>query len=422
MLSTAGQIALLKTIPPGQLVHITLSVFPFILLDNLANGLGQNDPYAELFEVVSHLNVPSVRLITSVAGLVASVVKLRKLDSLEIDDQGFWDGGRPELYSRLASDQHRDLSRVITRSTLRTLIYRRKVVMHGQSDYAFYDFAAILGSCRAALSKLQVLVIVNHTISTATLVAIFKACPRLTSFTYFPYTSHQLPHMPRSLLILRTNCHLPSHNEALPLNLQELCIRRDGPLIPPPPDEYVPTLPPLQVLHAHISPLVSPDSIALLLKPMTGLRDLEILTLPLPWSDDCGCKDNNDGKPLTYKQANESHSHIGSERLGWRKDIDLALLLTILKTVPLDVLSFNHDHHLSTHPFPDVAHFDRLEAEKNVKEWWNDNKDHYQREAERVFEALNINALHWRVCPWQNEAWVRWSRGELGELLVEHWQ
>lgn len=415
-LDTGGQISLLSKIATGQLLSLSLQIFPHILLDNLAGGFGQHDPYEELMKEVARLKVPHIRLITSVIGLVPSICRLTDVVTLEIDDEGFWDGGQSESYAALASHRHQTLRDLLAALSLTSLTYRRKQITHRPRDYAFFDFANVVRS--AGLTSLESLNIRHHNVSNDILREIFSSSSTLRTFSYYPPIPHPISKPPAHLLALRTNCSLTPEYDAMPIELQELNIRRDGPLLPPPPDTYVPRLPStLTILNAHIAPGVYPSSISELFHTLENLRSLEMLVVPLPWLDECTCVAVK-GEVL-LQTAFSHHSNVTPDQLGWNAEITISVLLGLLKGYKLEVLVINHDHHLSRNPFPDIQHLGVTAARDNARTWWKENKDFYGTQADLFFAALPINEFKWRVCSWKNEAWISWHRGETGRLLVE---
>jgi hypothetical protein len=422
ILDTEKQTELLKAIAPDRLLELSLSLFPFLVLDNLASGFSDHDPYEALFDAVADLHIKSVRLVTNLAGLVHSSRKLRNLESLEIDDQGFWDGGDPKTYECLAADRHRDLVDIIARSRLTTLTYRGRTVRYRPFDYAFFDFASVLRSSSDALVNIRTLIVINQNISVKDMETIFKACSNLLTLVYYPYVVHELPIMPPRLRTLRTNCSLPSNVEAIPPELEELCIRRDGPILPYPPDGFIPSLPALHTLHAYIPPQVQPGQIAALLQQMKGVRNLELLVLPLPWTDQPELSSISGVVLPSQDSTGDRYTPLRSTQQGWHAECDLARLILLLTPLTnLEVVYINHDHYLSTHPFPALKLLGPVRAGKSATEWWSTHKAHFNAEVKIMFDALPIDEVHWQICNEATEAWIKWHRGEQGVLIVDNY-
>ncbi|KAK4687066.1 hypothetical protein P7C73_g3054, partial [Tremellales sp. Uapishka_1] len=420
-LSAEGQTRLLASITPGQMLSLSLSVFPYVLFGNLAGGFGHSDPYEDLFAAVDRLQVPHLRIVTNLVGLLPSVRKVKSCTTLEIDDQGFWDGGDSTPYSNLTPRQHLTLRQLILQTKPETLIYRRRKIPHRQTDFAFFNFSNVLLQAVKGLGNLRTLCLRNLQMTEEQLIELFKSCAKLSTFEYhIPEVHQQLPALPRQLRVLRTNCHLSSAEDSIPPHLEELCVTHDGPLIPSPPDLYVPHLPPLQRLHAHVSPGVTIAMLKQLLTKMIDLRDLELFVLPLPWSHGCGCLEmsEDEGKTLSYTDAMSKHPPPDPEQLGWREEITMEALVQILRPLSVVSLTINHDHHLQSHPFPDMHHLGPTRAREQAGVWWRANKEFYRQETQKLFDGVEgLLNIQWRVCLHDNEAWMRWVRGSPGKLL-----
>jgi hypothetical protein len=210
------------------------------------------------------------------------------------------------------------------------LVFRQRRHEARPADYAFLDVCNVLDAVTRngfnGLANLRHLELNSVATQAATLEHIFRAAPKLASLVIFLRTPLALPQLPAKLERLVTNCHLPPNPDAIPPGLHTLRIRHDGPLLPSPPDDYVPRLPAtLKCLHANMAPGVEPGMVARLFEHCPLLEDLELLALPLPWIDHCQCPPINvkNGKHLSYKDAFHQHQQNIDGRLGWRENFSL---------------------------------------------------------------------------------------------------
>lgn len=328
------QAEVLNRIKPGQLASLSLSLFPFLLANNLAAGFRPSDDvYLPVLSTVAALHVPELRLHTNIAGVAPSLRLIKDLRSIEILDEGLYDGGFPDDYEDILSEQYGTLVTLFAQSahTLEKVSFRQRRHAVRPADYAFLDVCNILDAVTRngldALANLRHLELHSNTTNTQTLSHIFNSASKLASLTVFLRTPLSLPQLPHKLGSLNTNCHLPPNVDAIPPELHTLRVRHDGPLLPSPPDDYVPRLPlTLKCLHANMAPGVSSAMVRRLFQHCPNLENVELLALPLPWLDDCECPPANaqEAKKKTYDAGFSKHSQMNDPgRLGWRHDFDL---------------------------------------------------------------------------------------------------